>query len=362
MPTRFGKLFHWPLFAATLLLLTVGLVNLYSAATATDDNFFYSQLIWAGVGLVVAAAVYVVDYRVYERLAYPFFLIVLLMLVGVLFSRAIAGSHRWLMLGPVRLQPSELMKVAMLLALSKYFHDQTTPAPGFGLWQLRWVWVMLGLGAGLIIVEPDLGTGLLVLALGGTMILFARLRLRAIILLIVMALITIPIAWEFVLKDYQKNRVMTLIEPDSDPRGRGYHRRQSVIAVGSGQLTGKGFQNGTQSQLRFLPEQHTDFIFSVYAEEEGFAGAALLLTLYLTLILSGLHIASKAREKFGVLATIGATSIIFWQAFINIGMVTGTLPVVGVTLPFMSYGGTSLLVTLSLVGLMLNIYSRRNLF
>lgn len=354
---------HLPLLASTLTLLALGLINLYAAATATASAYFYSQLTWAAIGTVAAVVVYFIDYRVYERLAYPFFGLVIALLIAVLiFSRAVSGSQRWLALGSMRLQPSELMKVAIVFALAKYFSEHEHPKPGYGFWELRWVWLMLGAAVVLIVVEPDLGTGMLVAAIGGTLVLFSKLRARTFLVLILIGALCAPIAWTFVLKDYQKHRVLTLLDPDSDPRGKGYHRRQSVIAVGSGQLDGKGFLSGTQSQLRFLPEQHTDFIFSVYAEEHGFLGGMLLLSVYAALIFCGLHIASKAREKFGVLCALGATSVFFWQSVINIGMVIGVLPVVGVTLPFMSYGGTSLLVSFALIGLLQNIYSRRNLF
>lgn len=354
---------HLPLLLCALALLALGLTNLYSAATATASAYFYSQLTWAAIGVVTAAVVYLIDYRVYERLAYPFFGLVLVLLVAVLiFSRAVSGSQRWLVLGPLRLQPSELMKVAIIFALAKYFNDHESPKGGYGFWDLRLVWLMLGAAVVLVVIEPDLGTGMLVAAIGGSLVLFSKLRARAFLVLVLIGALSAPIAWNFVLKDYQKHRVLTLLDPESDPRGKGYHRRQSVIAVGSGQLAGKGFLSGTQSQLRFLPEQHTDFIFSVYAEEHGFLGGILLLTVYGALIFSGLHIAGKAREKFGVLCALGATGVFFWQSFINIGMVIGILPVVGVTLPMMSYGGTSLLVSFALIGLLLNIYSRRYLF
>ena len=270
---------HLPLLLCALALLALGLTNLYSAATATASAYFYSQLTWAAIGVVTAAVVYLIDYRVYERLAYPFFGLVLVLLVAVLiFSRAVSGSQRWLVLGPLRLQPSELMKVAIIFALAKYFNDHESPKGGYGFWDLRLVWLMLGAAVVLVVIEPDLGTGMLVAAIGGSLVLFSKLRARAFLVLVLIGALSAPIAWNFVLKDYQKHRVLTLLDPESDPRGKGYHRRQSVIAVGSGQLAGKGFLSGTQSQLRFLPEQHTDFIFSVYAEEHGFLGGILLLT------------------------------------------------------------------------------------
>lgn len=360
--SRYNDTIHWPLLLVSLALLAVGLVNLFSAAYASQPSYFFSQLAWVGLAMVTGLAVFVVDYRVYERLAYFLYAIALIFLVLVLFSREVAGAHRWLVLGPIRFQPSELAKVVLVLTLAKYFHNAITPPNGFTAWQLRKLLAMLAAPLLLILLEPDLGTTLLLGAISFTVILFAKLRARTILALILIAVISLPIAWNYVLKPYQKQRVITMFDPDSDPRGTGYHRRQSIIAVGSGQMLGKGYREGTQTQLRFLPEQHTDFIFSVWAEEAGFSGGAIVLILYAAMVLSGVHIASKAREKFGVLLAVGATAVIFWQTFINIGMVLGLLPVVGVTLPLMSYGGTSLVVTMVCLALLLNVYARRKLF
>lgn len=363
MPKRkaFEK-FHWPLFAVTLAILVLGLFNLYSASYATRPSCFFSQLAWSGIALAIGFLVYAVDYRIYERMAYIFYGIGMLLLLLVLFTRPIAGSHRWLDLGIFRLQPSELMKLVLILMMARYFHDSPAPREGYTILHLRRFWPLLFAPLILILLEPDLGTMLLLGAIAFAVLLFVKMRPRTLLALFLVTLILLPVGWHFVLKPYQKQRIVTLFNPGSDPRGTGYHRRQSIIAVGSGRVTGKGYMDGTQTQLRFLPEQHTDFIFSVWAEEQGFWGSLVLLMLYLALILSGIHIAGKAREKFGALAAVGATSIIFWHVFVNIGMVVGVLPVVGVTLPLMSYGGTSLVVTMSCIGLMLNIHTRRYMF
>ena len=354
--------FHWPLIVSTLAALLSGLTNLYSAAYATQPGYFYTQLAWSGLAIVFGFMVFLADYRIYERVAYIFFGIVVLMLIGAFFSRSVAATHRWLVIGAFRIQPSELMKVVMVLTLAKYFHNSPAPKDGYSIWQLRRIWLVVFIPLLMILKQPDLGTAMLLGAISFTILLFVKIRLRHLMILVMIFLVLVPISWHYVLKDYQKNRILTLFDPDSDPRGTGYHRRQSIIAVGSGQLYGKGFMEGTQTQLRFLPEQHTDFIFSVWAEEQGFIGSMGLLLFYLTIILSGIHIASRAREKFGVLLAVGATAVIFWHVFINIGMVTGILPVVGVTLPLMSYGGSSLVTTLTCVALLLNVYARRHLF
>lgn len=359
---RLLETFHWPLILTVVCILAIGLFNLYSASYASRPGYFFSQLVWAGIAIVVGYATYIIDYRIFERTAYFMYAFGLICLLCVLFSRPIAGSHRWIILGALRFQPSELMKVVMVLTIAKYFHNNIAPTNGYTIWTLKRALVLLFLPVVLIIVEPDLGTSLLIMAITFTIFLFVKINTKTLIILFLIGIISIPVAWNYVLKDYQKKRIQTLFDPDSDPRGTGYHRRQSIIAIGSGQFSGKGYKEGTQTQLRFLPEQHTDFIFSVWAEEQGFAGGVSLLILYLSLILSGLHIASKAREKFGALVAVGASAIIFWQIIINIGMVVGLLPVVGVTLPFMSYGGTSLVITMICVGLLMNIYARRYLF
>ena len=362
MPVKNLDSFHWPLFFVTLAILAIGLVNLFSASFATRPGYFSAQLSWSGIAILIAAVVYAIDYRIYERTALIMFVATIALLAAVFFFRPVSGAHRWLILGPLSFQPSELMKIVLVLVMARYFHNHATPSQGWTLWRLRRLLTAFAAALLLILLEPDLGTTILLCAIAFTMLLFAKIHPRTLLIIFLAALIMIPVSWHFVLKPYQKQRIITLFDPDSDPRGSGYHRRQSIIAIGSGKLTGKGFKSGTQTQLRFLPEQHTDFIFSVWAEERGFLGASTLLMLYLAMILSGIHIASKAREKFGALAAIGATSIIFWHVVINVGMVVGLLPVVGVTLPLMSYGGSSLAVTLACIGLLLNIYARRRLF
>lgn len=362
MQTRVTQTYHWPLLFITLAILIIGLVNLFSAAFASRPSYFFSQLAWVGISIVCAFVVYLIDYRIFERTAYILYGIGIVLLLLVFFSRPIAGSNRWIILGALRFQPSELFKIILVISMARYFHRAIVPVDGFSIMTLRKVLLLLAVPMVLILREPDLGTSLLLAAIAFTLILFVKINTRTVLILVLLALISAPIAWNYVLKDYQKKRIQTLFDPGSDPRGTGYHRRQSIIAIGSGGLGGKGFREGTQTQLRFLPEQHTDFIFSVWAEEQGFLGGFCLIGLYLALILSGIHIAGKAREKFGALLAVGVTSIIFWQVLINIGMVIGLLPVVGVTLPMMSYGGTSLLTTMVCIGLLFNIYARRHLF
>ncbi len=353
--------FHLPLLGVSLTICILGLFNLYSASSAGSAPYFMSQLAWMGLALAAGIFAVLIDYRIHERLAYFYFFLVVFLLLAVFFFPSAGGAKRWIPLVFFKLQPSELAKLAIVAVLARWFHDDARSRP-YTLKQLRIPLALLGSCALLVLMEPDLGTSLLILAIGGTLILFVRVRWKSLALvLVVMILVSFP-AWKFVLKDYQKQRILNLLEPEADIKGSGYHRRQSIIAIGSGETFGKGYQEGTQTQLKFLPEKHTDFIFSVWAEEHGFVGSFALLLLYFALFLFGLQISSSARERFGALLALGCTAILFWQMLINIGMVLGILPVVGMTLPFMSYGGTSLVVCAISVGLLLNVSMRRYMF
>ena len=353
--------FHLPLLFVSLTICALGLVNLYSASSGGAAPYFFSQLAWMGLALLAGAFAVMIDYRIHERLAYVYFAVVIFLLLAVFLFPSAGGAKRWIPLIFFKLQPSELAKLAIVAALARWFHDDARARP-YTLKQLRIPMVLLGSFALPVLLEPDLGTSLLILAIGGTIVLFVRVRWKSLVLvLLAMMLVSFP-AWKFVLKDYQKQRILNLLEPETDIKGIGYHRRQSIIAIGSGETFGKGFQEGTQTQLKFLPEKHTDFIFSVWAEEHGFVGSMGLLLLYFALFVFGIRISSEARERFGALLALGCTSILFWQMLINIGMVLGLLPVVGMTLPFMSYGGTSLVVSAICVGLLLNVSMRRYMF
>jgi len=362
---RLVQNFDYPLLGLVLLLALIGILNLYSAGfnrTAPGATPVYlKQIYWltAGLGLMFLSLLY--HYRHYEKVAGLLYVTSLLLLVLVMVAgKTVSGSRRWLVLGPLTLQPSELTKVAIILVLSRYFARRPQIAP----LTLRDLVVPGGLAlvpALLIIRQPDLGSGLLVLAVAGGIILFAGVHWRTLLTLGVAGGLLAPLTWPF-LKDYQKQRLLTFLDPEKDPLGSGYHIIQSKIAVGSGQFWGKGFLSGTQSQLYFLPEQHTDFAFSVFAEEWGFVGSALLLFLYVGLIMYGLLVARSCRDRFGQYLAVGVTGLLFWQVFINLSMVTGLMPVVGIPLPFLSYGGSSLITTLLALGVLMNVRMRRYLY
>jgi rod shape determining protein RodA len=363
---RYFTYFDWGLLALTFLLGLFGLMTLYSAVMAgvptPQKALFTKQLIWYGIGLGAMLFCLLFNYKLLERWGLVIYTACVLMLVWVLvFGKYVGGARRWLLLGPVSLQPSELVKVAVIIVLARYYAKYVS-SRGFNLRGLQIPAVLTLIPFVLILRQPDLGTGGLVVLIAATMTLFVKIERRSLLLLTSSAVVMIFPLWLFVLKDYQKQRILTLFNPEGDPLGTGYHIIQSKNAIGSGFMTGKGFLKGTQNALSFLPEQHTDFIFSVLAEEWGFLGASILIVTFLVFIFWSLNIAFGCRDPFGTILAVGITAMISWQFVINIGMVMGLMPVVGVPLPFISYGGSSLLTTLICVGILMNISMRRFMF
>ena len=494
--------FNWLLLFTLLVVFTLGLVNLASAAHGASSNLALIQGLWFAGCLLIALGVSFFDYHVFERLAYPIFVVTLLMLFVVLgLGKVINNVRRWIDLGLFNFQPSEVMKIAVILALAKYFsQDETAPQTrsylrkillsahlvyplgvvalllsfwskeevlalgawryvilfgcviwegiaiynmvfrpptpydlqqrpdpnkdksyslddlikpgtplypvgatlalllfwendflsGLGNWRfllllicLAWTaasifiafysgrsslhdWlspvILAVLPAMLIMGQPDLGTAMVILITAATMILFMKVKWSSFVIASVVLAIGAVAAWFFVLKPYQQDRIKAFIAPTADIKDSGYHARQSIIAVGSGQLSGKGWGKSTQTQFHFLPEQHTDFVFSVWAEEQGFTGCFVVLLLFLFMLLLIVNVASNARDRFGVLVSIGLAALVFWHVFINIGMVIGVLPVVGLTLPLWSYGGSSILAFMIGFGLVFGISRRQNVY
>ena len=350
----------------SLILCTIGLFNIYSATgtstVAGVQGLFTKQVISVGIGVALMAIFVMVDYRKLGHLPYILYGVsILLLLVVLVMGRSAYGAKRWISIGFLNLQPSEFAKFSTILALARYFTNDIN-VEGYSLRDLLVPAIIVAVPAGLIVIQPDLGSGLLLLISVFSLFVFLKIKKSGLIILAVIASITIPLVYNFALKDYQRKRVLTFIDPTLDPKGAGYNSLQSKIAVGSGRLVGKGYMKGTQTHLNFLPEHHTDFIFSVLAEEHGFVGSFILLLLYSLLFLSGIRIASRAGDKMGVIIAVGFTAMLFWQAFINIGMVMGIMPVVGVTLPFMSYGGSSVIMSFAVVGILQSISIRRYMF
>lgn len=351
----------WGLVLLVVLLGAVSVFNLHSTSRA-GGSVYQAQLNWMLIGLGVMAAVAAVDYRDLQRFAPVFYggVVVLLVLVLII-GKEVNGSKRWIDLGFTGFQPSELAKIAVILNLASWFQREPRPG-GYALKDLWPVGLLLGVPMFLILQEPDLGHTLMILFIGGSMLAFERFERRAAITVLVGAIIFAPIAWQFVLRDYQKDRILTLLDSEADELGTGWHARQSRISVGSGGLTGKGHAEGTQVAGGFLPENHTDFVFANLAEEHGFLGGSLVLGIYLFIILGALRSAALARDKFGGHVAIGVGALMFWHVVMNLGMVLNVLPVTGVTLPLMSYGGTSVLTVMMAMGLLLNVNLRRTVF
>jgi rod shape determining protein RodA len=352
--------FPWHLAGIVLAICTIGIWNLASASRTAHAPVWISQTAWMGVGILVALTVTLVDHRAFQRLSWVFYALVILLLLAVMVKgRYVMGARRWLTIGPLNFQPSELAKISVALALANWFQaDVEKRKDGYGLFGLALPIGITLLPAVLILKQPDLGTALIVVAVGATQILFAKVRWKTLALLVGVGIGAAVLVYPH-LKPYQKKRVETFLNPKADVLGAGYHATQSMIAVGSGQGLGKGWGQGTQTNLSFLPEQHTDFIFSVWAEEHGFLGCLLLLGLYLALVTSAVDIAGNARDRFGNFLAVGISGMLFWHVAINIGMVVGLLPVVGVTLPLMSYGGSSVIVIFTGIGLLANVGMRR---
>jgi rod shape determining protein RodA len=356
--------FDWTYLLLILLIAGIGIANLYSATsswTTAVPPVYLKQVYWLGLGLLIVTFVCMFDYRHLEYFSFlmyggNFLLLILVLLMG----RTSMGATRWISLGGFNVQPSEIMKLVIIITLARYFSDKAH-LRGFSLRELVVPGLLLGLPALLIMKQPDLGTALLVMCIGGTMALYAGVRRHAILALGVTSVAAAVGGW-FLLHDYQRQRILTFLNPERDPLGAGYHIIQSKIAVGSGGLGGLGFMKGTQSQLSFLPERHTDFAFSVFAEEWGLTGCLLLLALYCLIVLWGLHIALRSNDRFGMYLALGVSAMLFWHIVVNLGMVIGLLPVVGVPLPLFSYGGTSMVTTMIGVGLLMNVNMRRFMF
>ncbi|MCP4666631.1 MAG: rod shape-determining protein RodA [Deltaproteobacteria bacterium] len=357
--------FDWVLLVLLALLAIMSILNLYSATyplrNVGGSQVFVKQIYWILIGFGVLMLMTTFNYSALERFAYPAYFFSLGLLVLVLFvGKVTSGSQRWLSLGFVSFQPSELAKITIFMVLAKFFSQNA----GSRAYRLRALWkpfVLIGIPAVLVLKEPDLGTALILVVASFSVILIAKVNWKSLLILALFSLAVSPFIW-FNLKEYQQMRILTFLSPEMDPLGSGYHINQSKIAIGSGLLWGKGFLKGTQTRLHFLPEQHTDFAFSVLAEEWGFTGSMVLLLLYVFLVLWGINIAKSAKDNFGATLAAGIVAMIFWQVVINVGMVTGLLPVVGIPLVLFSYGGSSLVTTMAAVGILMNISMRRFMF
>ena len=362
-PLTFGKKLwqiSWSLVFLLVLLAVIGLAMLFSAANAQWDPWASRQLIRFAVGIVLMIAVALTDIRIWMRHAYTLYFMVLVLLIAVeVLGKTGMGAQRWINIGFIQIQPSEIMKITLVLALARYFHgltleEITRPA--------RFLVPLLLLGAPVVLVlrQPDLGTAIMLAMTAGIIFFLAGIRAWKFGVLFGTALAAFPVAWAF-MHEYQKKRILTFLNPESDPLGAGYHILQSKIALGSGGIFGKGYLHGTQSHLNFLPEKQTDFIFTMLAEEFGMAGGIILLGIYILVSIYGFAIALRVRNQFGRLVSLGIVGTFFFYVFINIAMVMGLIPVVGVPLPLISYGGTAMVSLLIGFGFILCAHVHRDI-
>jgi rod shape determining protein RodA len=356
--------FDWALLALVVVIASIGIVNLYSISLNSEPSgtaFYVKQLSWLLIGLLTMIVVAFVEYRYYSDFAYLIYgVTVFLLVVVMVFGMITSGAQRWIRIGSLSFQPSEFVKVSLIIVLAKYF-EKPPDRKGLTMKDLLMPFLILIVPMGLILKQPDLGTAIILLLILSSTVLLVKIRWSSLFVIVLIGASTLPLLWGF-LKEYQKKRIYTFFDPSLDPLGSGYHIIQSKVAVGSGGVFGKGFMKGTQCKLGFLPEQQTDFIFSVLAEEWGLLGSLLVISLYLILILWGLRIAMTAKDRFGAILAFGVVAMLFWHVFINIGMVVGIMPVVGIPLPLLSYGGSFMVSTLMGVGLLLNVSMRRYLF
>ena len=352
---------NWVLILIVVAAATIGVAMLYSAADGSWDPWAARQITRFTVGLVILVSIALVDLRFWWRYAYLLFAILLALLLAVEVAGSTGmGAQRWINLGVIKLQPSELMKIGLILALARYFH-------GVSMENVRRIpyllipLLLVALPSILVLKQPDLGTALFLVLIGVTVFFIAGVRIWKFVLALAATGAAIPIVWSM-LRAYQQKRILTFFNPDIDPLGAGYHILQSKIALGSGGVFGKGFMQGSQSHLNFLPEKQTDFIFTMMAEEFGMMGGLILLGLYSLILVYGFAISMRSQSHFGRLLALGITAMMFLYVFINIAMVMGLIPVVGVPLPLISYGGTAMLTQMVGIGFLINVNVHRDLY
>lgn len=359
------KNFDWYLFGIAMVLSIIGIMTIFSATRQPSGGghpiFYIKQMYWLCLGILALIIIVSFDYIWFARVSYIFYAVGILLLLAVhIIGKTGMGAQRWINLGPLSFQPSEIFKLSFIIAFARYMSSADTPLTGTKI--IKAFFIFVAVPFFMLIKQPDLGTALILLLLFISITLAMGVKRKVILFLLIVGLISMPflgnIFWNE-LRDYQRDRLVAFVEPSVDPSGIGYQIIQSKVAIGSGGFSGKGYLQGTQGPFRFLPERHTDFIFSVFAEEWGFMGSMLLLLVYLGLIYQGIDTAKRAKDSFGRLLALGLTFMIAIYTVVNIGMTMGLMPIVGIPLPFMSYGGTALLSNFIAIALLINIRARR---
>ncbi len=360
------KKYDFSFFVITSVLFIIGVLNLYSATYTSSSmhitNLYKTQIFWYFLSMLIGVSISFIRPKNIFRYSWPLYaLSILLLIIVLLLSHKGMGAKRWLLIGPFRIQPSEITKISLILVLAKIFskvdHDKN-----LGLKDLVIPFIITIIPVALIIMEPDLGTGLVLLLIFFVIAFYKKLKWKAIGILTIIGLIIGLLMFNFGLKQYQKERILTFLNPGKDAKGSGYNAIQSKIAIGSGQFLGKGFLKSSQASLQYLPENHTDFVFSIFGEEHGFLGSLFIIVLYIVLLLRFMWLASCVPRIFDSIVVIGIMSIFFWHTLINMAMVMGIMPIVGLPLPYMSYGGSSLLAFSICCGIVTSISNAKNLF
>lgn len=351
------KKFDWLLQGAVFLLMALGLVSLFSLSGVNSFPFFERQLVWSLVGLVALAFVSLIDFRLFRTQGFIIFLLyigaLLLLALVLLISYEVRGVEAWLKFGKIFLQPVELMKIVLIILLAKFFSKRHVEI--YRLEHLVVSGFYLLIPTVLVLMQPDLGSSVVLVSIWVSIVILSGMKLRHFLIFMLLSMVIALSSWLFLLEPYQKSRIVAFLDPYKDPKGAGYQMIQSMIAVGSGKVWGKGLGYGSQSHLNFLPEAETDFIFAAYAEEWGFVGVLVMLTLFLVLLRRIIRIGQVASDNFSRLYALGFAAFIFMQSFIHLGMNMGVMPITGITLPFVSYGGSSLVTLLVGVGILQNI-------
>lgn len=354
----------WPLFMVTAIIAVLGVINLYSATSVYFGTtrsglaeIWINQLYWLALGGAAGMIVAAIDYRHIERFAYVIYTVGIATLILVFVFKSTRGAQRWIEIGPFTFQPSEFMKLCLIVALAKYLHDDPKNEERT-LRDLAIPAVLTLVPAMLIMRQPDLGTSLLLILIFLSIAAITRIRRRSVLAFLGASVVAVPILYDYTLP-YQRGRIEAFLNPEEDLTGTGYHAHHARVAIGNGGVFGEGYMEGTQNQYRFLPDQYTDFPFPVFAEEWGFVGAAVIILLYAFLVLWSIRIASLARDRFGAVVAVGCGALLFWHAVVNLCMASGMAPVVGMTLPLFSYGGSSVATVCLAIALLMNVSMRR---
>jgi rod shape determining protein RodA len=360
------KRYDYSFFGICSAIFIIGILNLYSAThshgVGAEHGIYKTQILWFCVSWIVGIAISFIQPKNFYRLAYPSYLLCIMLLVVVLFmGHSALGGQRWIGIAGFKFQPSEIVKMSVILVLARWYSKASVDQE-IGFKEIIIPFIITFIPALMVIIQPDLGTGTLTLLIFFTITFYRKLKWKTMLIIGMIGFVGATVMYNFGLRDYQKKRIITFLDPEFDAKGSGYNAIQSKIAIGSGQFFGKGFRQSSQGALNYLPENHTDFIFAIFNEEHGFLGSIFLVSLYLALFYRLLWLASNVNKMFDSIVVIGVLGIFFWHTIVNMSMVSGLMPIVGIPLPLLSYGGSSLLTFGVCCGVVTSISNARNLF